>query len=64
MAIRVLLADDHPATCAGLRATLDAAPDEVVGRLPRTDPSPETDRTIDRWLHPSLDGTPPVEKSC
>jgi len=32
MIIRVLLADDHPATCAGLRAMLDAVPDiEVVG---------------------------------
>ena len=32
MIIRVLLADDHPATCTGLRAMLDAAPDiEIVG---------------------------------
>lgn len=32
MIIRVLLADDHPATCAGLRAMLDAVPDiEIVG---------------------------------
>jgi DNA-binding NarL/FixJ family response regulator len=32
MAIRVLLADDYPVMCAGLRAMLDAAPDiEVVG---------------------------------
>lgn len=32
MTIRVLLADDHPATCAGLRNMLAVAPDiEVVG---------------------------------
>jgi len=63
MAIRIAIADDHPAVLAGIRAALEQSPDvEVVGQSTRGDEALSLIRSLrpdvallDCWL-PGLDG--------